>query len=236
MMGIWHSGGGSMGRRQFTVALWTLFLPGVARPIPLEAEAAAGVRAALLRGADAAVGLLGRMDGFWGNPQVRIGLPKGLTDAARLLKATGQGRQVDELVLAMNRAAEAAVPQARPLLLHAVKTISVEDAASLVKGGDTALTQFFAAKTRQPLHDAFLPIVTQSTEKLSLASRYNALAGRAAAMGLLKGDDTSVQRHVTARALDGLFLMIGAEERKLRADPLRAGSALLGRVFGGRTR
>lgn len=225
-----------MGRRKFTVALWTLFLPGAVRPMPLEAEAAAGVRAALQRCADAAVGLLGRVDGFWGDPRVRIGLPKGLADAARLFKATGQGRQVDELVLAMNRAAEAAVPQARPLLLRAVKDISVEDATSLVKGGDTAVTTFFAAKTRQPLHDAFLPIVTQATDKFSLASRYNALAGRAAAMGLLKGDDTSVQRHVTARALEGLFLMIGAEERKLRADPLRAGSALLGKVFGDRTR
>ena len=225
-----------MGRRKFTVALWTLFLPGAVRPMPLEAEAAAGVRAALQRCADAAVGLLGRVDGFWGDPRVRIGLPKGLANAARLFKATGQGRQVDELVLAMNRAAEAAVPQARPLLLRAVKDISVEDATSLVKGGDTAVTTFFAAKTRQPLHDAFLPIVTQATDKFSLASRYNALAGRAAAMGLLKGDDTSVQRHVTARALEGLFLMIGAEERKLRADPLRAGSALLGKVFGDRTR
>ena len=103
-------------------------------------------------------------------------------------------------------------------------------------GGDTAVTQFFAARTRQPLQDAFLPSVNQATEELSLASRHNALAGRAAAMGLLKGDDISVQRHVTARALDGLFLTIGAQEHKLRADPLRAGSALLGRVFGSRAR
>jgi hypothetical protein len=131
---------------------------------------------------------------------------------------------VDELVLAMNRAAEAAVPQARPLLVRAVKDISVEDALSLVRGGDTAVTDFFADKTRQPLGDEVPAIVTQATEKLSLATRYNAVAGRAAALGLLKGDDTSVQRYVTARALDGLFLMIGEEEKKLRADPLRAGS------------
>lgn len=225
-----------MGRREFTVALWTFCMQAPARAAPAESDAAAGVRLALQRGAEAAVGLLGRADGFWGNPLVRIGLPKALAEPARLLKATGQGKRVDELVLAMNRAAEAAVPQARLLLVRAVKEMSVEDALSLVRGGETAVTRFFATKTRQPLAEAFLPVVTQATERLSLAARYNVVAGRAAALGLLKGDDTSVQRHVTARALDGLYLMIGEEERKLRADPLRAGSTLLAKVFGGRAR
>lgn len=229
-----------MDRREFTVALSALSalsalcVHGVARAAPAESDAAAGVRMALQRGAEAAVGLLGRADGFWANPQVRIGLPKGLAEPARLLRATGQGKRVDELVLAMNRAAEAAVPQARPLLVQAVKDISVEDALGLVRGGETAVTRFFAGKTRQPLAEAFLPVVTRATEKLSLATRYNAVAGRAASLGLLKGDDTSVQRYVTARALDGLYLTIGEEEKKLRADPLRAGSALLAKVFGGR--
>ncbi len=223
-----------MDRREFTVALWGLALLGVARSAPAESEAAAAVRAALHRGAEAAVGLLGRADGFWSNPQVRIGLPKALAGPARLLKATGQGERVDELVLAMNRAAEAALPQARPLLARAVKDIGVEDALNLVRGDTTAVTRFFADKTRQPLAVAFLPVVTQVTEKLSLAERYNALAGRAAAAGLLKGDEASVQRYVTARALNGLYLVIGEEEKKLRANPLKAGSALLSKVFGSR--
>lgn len=221
-----------MGRREFTVAVLGLGLLGQARTAPAEAEAATAVRAALQRGAQAAVGLLGRADGFWGNPQVRIGLPKGLAQPARLLRATGQGKRVDELVLAMNRAAEAALPQAQPLLVRAVKDMSVEDALDLVRGDSTAVTRFFAAKTRQPLSEAFLPVVMQATEKLSLAARYNALAGRAADLGLLKGEESSVQRYVTARALDGLYLVIGEEEKKLRANPLKAGSALLTKVFG----
>lgn len=225
-----------MERREFTVALWALSVSAGARAALAEPEAARAVRAALQRGAEAAVSLLGRVDGFWGNLQVRIGLPRALADAARLLKATGQGRQVDELVLAMNRAAESAMPQARPLLMRAVRDISIEDAVKLVRGSDTAVTDFFSVKTRQPLRVAMLPVVSQATDRLSLASRYNALAGRAAAAGLLQAEDSSVQQHVTARALDGLYRTIGEEERKLRADPLRAGSALLGKVFGERGR
>ena len=198
-----------------------------------EGDAASGVRAALERGAAAAVDMLGRSDGFLGNPQVRIPLPKVLNDVARLLKATGQGKQVDDLVTAMNRAAEAAVPQAKPLLVNAIKSLSVEEALKIVRGSNTAVTEFFSSKTRAQLGEKFLPVVTKATEKVQLAERYNAVAGRAAGMGLLKGDDANVQQYVTARALDGLFVMIGEEEKKIRANPLQSGSAILKKVFGG---
>jgi TRAP-type mannitol/chloroaromatic compound transport system substrate-binding protein len=130
------------------------------------------VRAALERGAIAAVGLLGRNDGFLGNPKVRIPLPGVLADAAKLLKATGQQKKVDELITAMNRAAEAAVPQARTLLVNTAKAISVQDAIKIVKGGQTSVTDFFAAKTRAPLGEQFLPIVTKATEKVALADKF----------------------------------------------------------------
>ena len=191
------------------------------------------MRAALERGALAAVQLLGRSDGFLGNPQVRIPLPEHLERVAKLLKATGQGQRVDELVTAMNRAAEAAVPEARTLFVSTVKQMSVEDALQLVRGSPTAVTEYFAAKTRTPLGEKFLPIVTRATQKVKLAERYNQVAARAAGAGLVKGEAVTVQQHVTARALDGLFLVIGEEEKKMRADPVKTGSALLKRVFGG---
>jgi hypothetical protein len=103
----------------------------------------------------------------------------------------------------------------------------------LVRGGATSVTDFFAGKTRSPLGEKFLPIVTQATEKLSVATRYNALAGKAANLGLIKGDESNVQHYVTGRALDGLFLMIAEEEKKIRADPIKTGSAILKKVFGG---
>ena len=226
-----------MKRRQFTAGL--VVVPGVALMSPLawsldlsEADASAGVRAALEKGAVSAVGLLGRADGFLGNPKVRIPLPGVLEDAAKLLRATGQGRRVDELITAMNRAAEAAVPEAKPLLINAVKSMSVEDARRVITGGDNSVTQFFAGKTREPLGEKFLPIVTRATEKVSLAAKYNAVAGKAMGLGLVKKEEANVQQYVTGKALDGLFLMIGEEERKIRQNPAAAGSAILKKVFG----
>ena len=223
-----------MKRREFTAAVISTACAGKAAAAGAigEADAAQGERAALERGALAAVGLLGKTDGFLGNPKVRIPLPGFLQDAAKLLKATGQRKKVEELEVAINRAAEAAVPEAKALLVGAVKALSVEDALKIVRGNDTAVTQFFAEKTRSPLAEKFLPIVTRATEKVSLAERYNAVAGKAASAGLVKGDEANVQKYVTARSLDGLFTMIGEEEKKIRADPIGTGSAILKKVFG----
>lgn len=225
-----------MERRKFTAAAAILgatgWLPARAAGLS-EADAASGVRAALEKGAVAAVALLGRAGGFLDNPKVRIPLPGYLKDAARLLKATGGKRKVEELETAMNRAAEAAVPEAKALLVSAIKAISVDDAIKLVRGGDTAVTDFFVGKTRLPLGEKFLPIVTRATEKVSLAARYNAVASKAQGLGLVKPEEANVQQYVTGRALDGLYLMIAEEEKKIRADPLKSGSALLKRVFGG---
>jgi hypothetical protein len=226
-----------MQRRQFTshmIVLPAAGLPGAAfAGLFSETDAAAGVRTALERGATSAVSLLGRSDGFLGNPKVRIELPGFLKDAAKLLKATGQGKRVDELVTAMNRAAEAAVPEAKALLLGAVKAMSVEDASKIVKGGETSVTQFFTAKTREPLGGRFLPIVERATEKVSLAKKYDALAGKAAGLGLMNKEEANLNGYVTGKALDGLYFMIGEEEKKIRKDPIGTGSAILKKVFGG---
>ena len=226
-----------MRRREFTTALMTTPALGLTAPAGVagtltEMDAASGVRTALERGAVAAVGLLGKSDGFLGNPKVRIELPGFLKDAAKLLKATGQGKRVDELVTAMNRAAEAAVPEAKPLLVGAVRTMSVDDAVKVVRGGETSVTEFFSRKTRQPLGHKFLPIVTRATEKVSLAQKYDAVAGKAAGMGLLKKEDADLKGYVTGKALDGLYFMIGEEEKKIRRDPVATGSAILKKVFG----
>lgn len=225
-------------RRQFA-RTWVL-VPGfggglwsaAARAQLTESDAAAGVRAALERGANSAVALLGQTDGFLGNPKVRIPLPGFLNDAANLLKVTGQQKRLDDLVTTMNRAAEAAMPEARTLLVAAVKSMSVDDGKRILTGGDDSVTQFFANKTREPLFERFLPVVTRQTEKLALADKYNAVAGKAAGFGLVKKQDANVQQYVTGKALDGLFLMIGEEERKIRSDPVGTGSAILKKVFG----
>jgi len=197
-----------------------------------ESEAASGIRAALERGAGAAVQLLGRTDGFLGNPKVRIPLPGFLNDASKLLKLTGQQRRVDELITAMNRAAEQAVPEARTLLVNAVRSMSVEDGRRILTGGDDSATRFFADKTRTPLTARFLPIIAKATDRVALAEKYNALAGKAAGVGLMSAKDADLQQYVTGKALDGLYLTIGEEERKIRKDPVGTGSAILKKVFG----
>ncbi|MCW5660728.1 MAG: DUF4197 domain-containing protein [Burkholderiaceae bacterium] len=199
---------------------------------PTESEAARGVRLALERGALAAVGLLGRTDGFLANPRVRIPLPGYLEDASKLLRSVGLGKRIDELVVSMNRAAELAVPEAKSLLVQAARNISVDDALRIVRGSDTSVTEYFAGKTRTLLGEKFLPIVTRATERVALAEKYNAVAERASRFGLVKPADANLQQHVTGKALDGLYLMIGEEERKIRRDPVATGSAILRKAFG----
>ena len=144
----------------------------------------------------------------------------------------GRGRELDELVTSMNRAAEQAVPQAKQLLVAAVKSMTVADAKGILTGGDDSVTRFFKSRTQAPLTERFLPIVTQHVSRLGLAKRYNSLAGQASKLGLLKERDASVERYVTTRALDGLYLMIAEEEKAIRRDPLKAGSKVIERVFG----
>jgi hypothetical protein len=195
------------------------------------AEANQGLRVALERGALSAVGLLGRPGGFLDNPKVRIPLPGFLEDAAALLKALGQKKRLEELEVAMNRAAETAVPLAKTLLVDAVKSMTVSDAKNILTGGPTSVTDFFAGKTREPLFVRFLPIVTEATRKVSLAEKYNRVAGKVPS-GLVKKEDATIEQYVTRKALDGLYFMIGEEEKRIRQNPAGTGNALLGKVFG----
>jgi hypothetical protein len=225
-----------LSRRLLLTRAATLALLGPAVALPgwalSEADASLGLRAALERGAESAVSLLGRDGGFMNNPLVRIALPDWLQQAAKVMRTIGQGAKVDALESSMNRAAEQAVPAAKPLLVNAVKSMSVQDAMQIVRGGETAVTQFFAERTRTPMGEKFLPIVTTATEKVDLAQKYNAVASRAQKLGLVNDKQASIQQYVTEKALDGLYLMIGEEEKKIRQDPVATGSALLKSVFG----
>ena len=195
-------------------------------------DASTGLKTALEKGALAAVGLLGKQDGFFGNDKVRIPLPGFLQDVAGIMKTLGQGKRIDELMLSINRAAEAAVPMGKDLLVSSVRNMSVTDAKSILTGGDTSVTKFFAEKTRAPLSGTFLPIVTKATEKVGLAAQYNEFAGRASGFGLVKKEDANIQQYVTGKSLDGLYTIIGDEEKKIRQDPVGSGSAILQKVFG----
>ena len=196
------------------------------------ADASNGLKTALEKGVLAAVALLGKTDGFLGNPKVRIPLPGYLEDASKLLRNFGLGERIDELTTSINRAAEAAVPLGKDLLVSAVRSMNVLDAKNILSGGENSVTSFFADKTRAPLSVKFLPVVTQATANVGLVNKYNEFAGKAAGFGLIKKEDANIQQYVTGKSLDGLYLMIGEEERKIRQDPVGTGSAILQKVFG----
>jgi len=195
-------------------------------------EAVRGLKGALSQGATTAIGELGVAGGFMNNPKVKIPLPAPLDKVAKGMRMMGRGKDADELVATMNQAAEQAVPEARELLVSAVKTISVQDAKTILTGGDGSVTRFFRDKTAAPLAVKFLPIVKRATDRVGLAQKYDHFAGQGTKLGLIKGDAANIEQYVTNKALDGLYLMIGEEEHTIRRNPAAAGSAIVSKVFG----
>lgn len=195
-------------------------------------DAATGLKDALIQSTGKAVGQLGAADGFLGNPQVKIPLPDSVRRVESGLRMIGMGRQADELVVSMNRAAEMAVKEATPILVDSVKKMSVQDAKGILAGGDNAATEYFRRTTSAQLTQRFQPIVKQMTAKVQLAEQYNTLAGQAASLGLLKQDDANIDAYVTRKALDGLFIVIAEQERAIRKDPVGAATGMAKKVFG----
>ena len=195
-------------------------------------DAGAGVREALTRGAEYAVSSLGTENGFLGNSKVRIALPDSLKNVEKTMRTFGMGKQTDELVEAMNHAAEAAVAEAKPILMDSIRKMSVADAKNILTGGEDSVTHYFKQTSTEPLTKKFMPIVKKVTQKVQLAEKYNKIAGKAAGLGLIDKKDADLDAYVTQKSLDGLFAMIAEQEKTLRANPLGAGSALLKRIFG----
>lgn len=196
------------------------------------ADAAAGMKEALIQGAGKAVGKLGVVDGFLGNPAVKIPLPDSVQRAERVMRMFGMGKQADEVILRMNRAAEAAVPEAKVLLINAVKQMSVADAKNILTGGDDAATQYFRKTTSAPMAERFLPIVQKAMADVQLAQQYNKFAETGAKYGLVKKEQANLEQYVTQKALDGVYLMMAEEEKAIRKNPMKQASSVLKKVFG----
>ena len=195
-------------------------------------DAINGLKEALIRGSHAAVARLGVDNGFFGNDRVKIPLPPSLRRLEAVIRSIGMSPHADELVLRMNRAAEAAVPEARTLLVDAAKRMSVQDAKGILTGGEDAATQYFKRTTSEPLAARFRPIVKKAMEKVKLAEKYDEIAASGAKFGLVREEDAQLEDYVTRKALDGLFVAIAEEEKKVRQDPAGAASEILRKVFG----
>lgn len=222
--------------RRLLIVLTLTFFAAHAQALGLDslsnADAAAGMKEALMQGAGKAVGKLGMADGFFGNPAVKIPLPDSVQRAERVMRMFGMGKQADEVILRMNRAAEAAVPEAKALLINAVKQMSVADAKHILTGGDDAATQYFRKTTSAPMTEKFLPIVQKAMADVQLAQQYNKFAETGAKYGLVKKEQANLEQYVTQKALDGVYLMMAEEEKAIRENPMQQASSLLKRVFG----
>ena len=197
-----------------------------------QSDASGGLKDALTQGAQIAVKQLGKPGGFSDNDEVRIELPGKLGKAAQTMKMMGMGEQVEELEASMNKAAEAAVPQAQAILVDAVKKMTLTDAKGILAGGEDSATRYLDKSSREQIRAKFLPIVKQATDKVGLAQQYNSFAGQAAALGVVDAKSANVENYVTEKALDGLFKMIAEQEASIRQNPAGAATSLAKKVFG----
>lgn len=195
-------------------------------------DAGAGLKDALIQGADMAVKELSAPGGFSDNPDVRIELPGNLGKASRTLKMMGMGGQISQLEDKMNQAAEAAVPQAQSLLVEAIRNMSVQDAKSILTGPNDSATNYLESSSRDQIRALFLPVVKNATDQVGLAQQYNTFASQAANFGVVDSKDASVEGYVTERTLDGLFEIMAAQEADIRSNPAQAATNIAKRVFG----
>ena len=192
----------------------------------------AGLKEALTVSTRKAVVSTGRVDGFLKNAAIKILLPEKLRSVGRGLRAVGMGQQVDALEIGMNRAAEQAAPEARQIFVNAITKMTFSDARQILSGGDTAATQYFKSKSTDELTAAFAPIVHRSMENVGVVRQYNQLMANPMAARFADNKDFNLDRYVVGKTMDGLFYVMGEEEKKIRKDPAAQTTALLREIFG----
>lgn len=191
-----------------------------------------GIKEALSIGLTNAVGLASRPDGFFGNALIKILLPEKLRPVEKALRFVGGAKLIDDFVLGMNRAAEKAAPVAKDIFLNALKQMTITDALQLLRGGDTAATDFFRKTTSESLIKAFRPPVAESLESVGAMKAYNDMTARFKQIPFMKAESFDIQTYVTAKAVDGLFLLVAEEEKQIRTNPASRITPLLKDVFG----
>ena len=194
-------------------------------------DAVNGLRDALTQSSIVAVSKLGVENGFLGNDKVKIPLPDVLNRMNGALRMLGMQKQADDLVIAMNRAAEYAIPETKTLLVGAVKNMSVQDAKGILSGSDTSATEYFRKTTRDQLTQKLLPIVTKATAHVGLAEQYNNFASQGVQLGLVDAKQAKIENYVTQKTLDGLFLMMAEQEKAIRNDPIGSATGMARKVF-----
>jgi hypothetical protein len=197
-----------------------------------DSKVASGLKEALRVGAENAVKLTGRRDGYFGNEAIKILMPNNLRPVEKGLRAVGYGPKLDGFILSMNRSAEAAAPAAKKIFGDAILSMSFDDARKILSGADTAATDYFKSKTSTQLTAAFRPVVEKTMSENDVTKQYNDLLGQAQSIPFMKSRNLDITQYVVSKALDGLFYTLGQEEKKIRKDPVARTTSLLKEVFG----
>lgn len=193
---------------------------------------ASGLKEALSIGTEKAVGSVSQLDGYFGNQMIKILMPEKIQKVADVLRKVGYEKEVDEFVLSMNRAAEKAAPQAMSFFVDAIKGMTFEDARGILNGGDTSATEFFKNKTHDKIYNAFKPIISSSMDEVGVTRSYKEMMGKYESIPFMSKESVDLDHYVTTKAMDGLFYMVGREEKKIRTDPAARVTDLLKSVFG----
>ena len=196
-----------------------------------ENEIINGLKEALKIGTSNAVGTVSKLDGYYKNPEIKIPLPNDVQKAEKYLRLAGFGNLVDDFELSMNRAAEQAAPEAKSIFWDAVKQMSFDDARKILNGRDNEATLYFQDKTSARLSEIFKPIVGQAMSEVGATNTYKDLNKKAQTIPFVDSFSFDLDQYVTDKALDGLFFMLAAEEKKIREDPAARVTDLLKKVF-----
>lgn len=197
-----------------------------------ESTAISGLKEALAIGTENAVQNVSQVDGYFGNSLIKILMPEKIQNVADVLGKLGFQKEVDEFVLSMNRAAEKAAPEAASIFGNAIREMTIQDAMGILNGGDTAATDFFKEKTHDHLYEAFKPIISSSMDDVGATKSYKNMMGRYEKIPFMDEQSLDLDHYVTDKSLDGLFYMVGQEEKKIRTDPAARVTDLLQKVFG----
>jgi len=199
-----------------------------------ESKIIQGLKEALEIGTGNAVSTVSKLNGYYKNPKIKIPLPESVQKVEKVLRTVGYGDKVDEFELSMNRAAEQAAPEAKALFVDAIKQMTFSDARKILNGGDNEATLYFKDKTHDRLHEIFKPIVHTTMSKVGVTQQYQALDAKVRSIPFAERMSFDLDEYVTDKALDGLFLMVAEEEKKIRRDPAARVTDLLKEVFGSR--
>jgi Protein of unknown function (DUF4197) len=192
-----------------------------------------GLKEALSVGTGKAVQWVSKENGYFGNEAIKILLPDKIRVAGDVLRKAGFGKDVDAFILAMNRAAEKAAPKAKPVFLDAIHQMTFQDAKRILNAGDTAATDYFQSKTSERLTSAFKPVISKSMNDVGVAKTYKTMTERYVSLvPFANAESLDLDHYVTQKALDGLFRMVGEEEKKIRTNPAARTTEILKSVFG----